>query len=115
MVSPGNIWVDCMWKTNFNLNHDIFIYIYISVILGGSYKNWKKRYFVLYETFLSYYAKQGDSTPKGNIDLTMGRGIRLRDQCDLEWPKSAKPGLAFGLAIEERTYYLYGDSQEAVK
>ena len=93
------------------LTNNYYWYMYI----GGSYKNWRKRYFVLYETFLSYYAKQGDSTPKGNIDLTMGRGIRLRNQCDMEWPKSAKQGLAFGLAIEERTFFLYGDNKEAVQ
>lgn len=87
----------------------------MSAHAGGSYRSWKKRYFVLYETFLSYYTKQGDPTPKGNIDLTMGRGTRLRDQCDLEWPTSAKPGLAFGLATEERTFYLYGDNQAAIK
>lgn len=83
--------------------------------VGGSYRNWKKRYFVLYETFLSYYARKGDSAPKGNIDLTLGRGVRTRDQCDTEWPKAAKPGLAFGLAIEDRTFYLHGDKEATVK
>ena len=70
---------------------------------------------MLYETFLSYYAKEGDPTPKGNIDLTLGRGIRLREQCNLDWPKNAKPGQAFGLAVDDRTYYLYGDNREVVK
>lgn len=87
----------------------------IRVPSGGSYRNWRKRYFVLYETFLSYYAKQGDSAPKGNIDLTMGRGVRVRDRCELEWPKSAKACFSFGISTEERTFYVYGDNQAAVK
>ena len=45
----------------------------------------------------------------------MGRGIRVKDQCELEWPKSAKPGFSFGISTEERTFYVYGNNQEAVK
>ena len=84
---------------------------------GGSCRSWHKRYFVLYGTFLSYYAKRGDSTPKGNIDLTVGLGVRTRYQCDhrIQWPRTASPGLTFGIATEERTYYLYGDNKAIVK
>ena len=83
--------------------------------IGGSYRNWKKYYFVLSENSLSYYKKEGDPTPKRSIDLATGRGVRTRDQCDLEWPKAAKPGLSFGLATEARTFYIYGDNQATVK
>ena len=82
---------------------------------GGSYRNWKKRYFILSDASLKYYTKEGDNTPKKVIDLKQGRGIRNRKQCELEWPKDAKPGLSFGLATDTRTYYLYGDDKAAVK
>lgn len=88
----------------------------LSYHAGGSYRNWKKRYFVLSNSSLQYFAKEGDQTPKGTIDLTQGRGIRTKDQCELEsWPKEAKPGLAFGLAIEGRTYYIYGNDRTAIE
>lgn len=82
---------------------------------GGSYRSWKKRYFILSDASLKYYTKEGDNTPKKVIDLKQGRGIRNRKQCELEWPKDAKPGLSFGLATENRTFYLYGEDKDAVK
>lgn len=85
------------------------------IAAGGSYRNWKKRYFILSDASLKYYTKEGDNTPKKVIDLKQGRGVRNRKQCELEWPKDAKPGLSFGLATESRTYYLYGDDKAAVK
>ena len=88
---------------------------YISFTSGGSYRSWKKRYFVLSDVELKYFTKEGENTPKKVIDLKRGRGIRDRDQCDLEWPKEAKPGLSFGLATETRTYYLYGNDKAIVK
>ena len=82
---------------------------------GGSYRSWKKRYFVLSDSEMKYFAKEGETNPKKVIDLKKGRGIRNRDQCDLEWPKDAKPGLSFGLATEGRTFYLYGNDKATVK
>lgn len=82
---------------------------------GGAYRNWKKFYFVLTDSSLSYYKKEGDTTPKRRIDLTTGRGMRTREQCDIEWPKSAKANLSFGVATEERTFYIYGDDETSVK
>ena len=83
---------------------------------GGGYRNWKKRYFVLNENALDYYAKHGDPMPKNSIDLSSGRGVR--DACDCKltsWPKEVADGCAFGIATEERTYYLYGFSENDVK
>ena len=82
---------------------------------GGSYKNWKKRYFVLRDSTLQYYKKESEPSPKGIVDLSSGRGVRSRKQCDLEWPDSAKSEQSFGLAIDNRTYYFYGDDQAAIK
>lgn len=82
---------------------------------GGSYRNWKKRYFVLKESSLQYYQNEGDATPKGSIDLTKGLGVRDRNCCQLEWPNEAKPGISFGVATESRTYYMYGSEKAAVR
>lgn len=82
---------------------------------GGSFKNWKIRYFVLRKNCLEYYKEEKDEVPKGTIDLTTGRGVRTRDQCVLEWPEKAKPGRCFGLAVKNRTFYFYGDDRGAVE
>ena len=82
---------------------------------GGSYRNWKKRYFTLSDDTLKYYAKEGDSSPKKVIDLKESRGVRNRTQCGVVWPREAQPGLAFGIATDKRTFYLYGDDKDAVK
>ena len=80
------------------------------------YRNWKKRYFVLSGTTLTYYAQEGDTENKGVVDLTTGRGLRTKDNCALEdWPKEAKPSLTFGVATESRTYYFYGSDKTEVK
>ena len=87
-----------------------------SPLKGGQYRNWKKRYFVLKNTTLSYYNKEGDEKTKGDIDLTKGRGVRSKKQTQgLEWPDDAKHSLAFGLAVEGRTYYFYGSDAEEIK
>ncbi len=67
-------------------------------------------------TALTYYVKEGDDKPKGVIDLMEGRGVRSKNQTDgLEWPGEAKNKLAFGLAVEGRTYYFYGSDVQEVK
>lgn len=73
---------------------------------------------MLRNSTLSYFAAEGDKKPKGTIDLTKGRGVRSKSECQLdakEWPKAAKENLAFGLAVENRTYYIYGYDETAVK
>ncbi len=85
------------------------------ILAGGSYRSWKKRYFTLRGVSLEYYSKETDKTPKKTIDLKTGRGVRTRDQCDLEWPDKAKPGRSFGLAVENRTFYLYGDDPAVIR
>ena len=83
---------------------------------GGSYRSWKKRYFVLKDSSLQYYRNEADASPKGSIDLTGGRGVREKIHCQLErWPNEAKSGFSFGVATETRTYYIYGDDKAAVR
>lgn len=100
--------------------HSVYQYLSYTCIhclsyAGGSYKNWKKRYFILRESTLQYYKKEGEPAPKGVVDLSTGRGVRSMKQCDLDWPDCARPGQSFGLAVEHRTYYLYGNDQAAIK
>ena len=92
------------------------MYTNINILsIGGSYRSWKKSHFVLSERTLNYYKKEDDPTPKRSIDLSTGRGVRTREQCALEWPKSAKPAQSFGVATDARTFYIYGDDKATVK
>ena len=62
---------------------------------------------MLKDSSLQYYRNEADTSPKGSIDLTVGRGVREKIHCQLErWPNEAKPGLSFGVATESRTYYI---------
>ena len=74
---------------------------------------------MLQGTTLSYYKKEGDKTPKGVIDLTKGRGVRpkmlVNGLTKEEWPAKATEDLAFGVAVEGRTYYMYGSEAEDVR
>lgn len=64
---------------------------------------------------MDYYAKDGDPTPKNSIDLTTGRGVREPCDCKLsDWPNEATEDCAFGIATEDRTFYLYGFDEEDV-
>ena len=90
--------------------------MHASSFIGGQYRSWKKRHFELKGTKLIYYKSEGDLVPRGEIDLTEGRGMRSK-KCTtgLEWPNDAKPNVTFGIAIEGRTYYMYGTNPAEVK
>ena len=90
------------------------LYAYYLPATGGNLRNWKRRYFVLDSSTLKYYKKETNKKQKGTLDLTKARGVRTQKQCKVDWPKDAKEGLCFGIAIEGRTFYLYtDDSNEA--
>lgn len=84
---------------------------------GGGYRSWKKRYFVLQDSNLSYYTKEGDKSPRGTIDLTSGRGVRSKEHCKAveQWPKDATDDVTFGLAVAKRTYFFYGKDKAVVQ
>lgn len=84
---------------------------------GGGYRNWKKRYFVLEDSTLCYYTKEGEAAAKGTIDLATGRGVRSKEQCRSveKWPNDANDDTTFGLAVEKRTYFIYGSDKDVVK
>ena len=85
-------------------------------ILGGLYRNWKKRFFILKGTSLLYYKNEGDASPKKTIDLTTGRGVRSKAHTkEVQWPDNAKNSITFALAVEGRTYYFYGTDASEVK
>ena len=85
-------------------------------ILGGLYRNWKKRFFILKGTSLSYYKNEGDTTPKKTIDLTTGRGVRSKAHTkEVQWPNDAKNSVTFALAVEGRNFYFYGVHASEVK
>ena len=86
----------------------------LTVPKGGAYRNWKKRYFVLKGSTLSYYNAPNEQQAKGEIDLKTGRGVRPKSKCTLEWPSAAKANLCFGVATDSRTYYIYGTDKADV-
>jgi len=82
---------------------------------GGNIRNWKKRWFILHETTLNYYVKEGDAKEKKTIDFTKGRGVRAKKECNIDddWPGNAK--YCFGVATEGRTWYFYGEDSSDVE
>ena len=85
-------------------------------MIGGSYRNWKKRYFTLKGNSLHYYKNKECTEEKGVIDLTTGLGVRKQSQCgELQWPKEAKSGVSFAIATKSRTFYLYGSDKAVVR
>lgn len=87
----------------------------IIVFAGGTGGSWKKRYFVLEDSTLSYFKTEESKKAKGCIQLTEGRGVRQRKQCKVEWPSDAKEDLCFGIATESRTYYIYATDMQSVQ
>lgn len=85
--------------------------------IGGNYRNWKERHFVLRGTTLSYYKNKEDTKPKGVIDLTTGRGVRTMKYVtdSIEWPDDVKANYAFAIATSIRTYYIYGKSSKEIQ
>ena len=68
-------------------------------------------------TELSYYKKEGDTKPKGVIDLKTGRGVRTMKYISegIEWPEDVQANYAFAIAASTRTYYIYGKSSKEVQ
>jgi len=72
---------------------------------GGVIKTWKKRWFILNGSSISYYEKKG-SKEIGRIDLKIASEISLAPEC--------KKQPAFKIVTPDRTYYLTTEtSQEA--
>lgn len=73
---------------------------------GGSWKTWKRRFFVLRGNFITYYESEGEASPKGVINL---------DGCEIEICKSSKWGKEFCFEIhhsERRSFVLHANSEQ---
>jgi len=70
---------------------------------GGSWKSWKRRYFELRGSSLSYFKKLGDATPVGLIDL---------NECTSVMAVSYKKENAFCLDTPGRKYYICADTPQ---
>lgn len=87
----------------------------VSCCVGGNIRNWKKRWCVLHESSMTYYVKEEDIKAKKSIDFSKGRGVRPKKQCNIDddWPSDAKH--CFGIAIEGRTWYFYGEDSTDIE
>lgn len=70
---------------------------------GGSFKSWKKRWFVLRDGALSYYKQKGDFEPLGTISLTTAGRIQVNS--------TKKKANTFEIPTPSRTYYLTADTE----
>lgn len=70
---------------------------------GGSFKSWKKRWFVLRDGALSYYKQKGDFEPLGTISLSTAGRIQVNST-------KKKPN-TFEIPTPSRTYYLTADTE----
>lgn len=79
-------------------------------IKGVKNASFKKRYFILSGTTLTYYEHEKSKKPCGEIDLTKGLGVREKEDCssNVTWPKRVDI-LCFGVATTTRTFYLAGE------
>jgi hypothetical protein len=70
------------------------------VKMGAKVKSWKKRWFVLKDKNLSYYAKDTDTRPLRVIDLSQATSIC---SCSDEYEEKAN---LFKIVLPWRTFYL---------
>eukprot|EP00128_Syssomonas_multiformis_P006222 Colp12_sorted_trinity150504_noHs@35288 len=70
---------------------------------GGTYKSWRKRWWVLKEKELSYFKTEDAQDPLGTIDLTVCTAITA---CSAELKKPH----SFSLTTPSRVYYFVADS-----
>eukprot|EP01080_Neovahlkampfia_damariscottae_P003624 gene3624-6440_t len=76
---------------------------------GGSIKSWKKRYCVLKNTDLYYYADPSDPHPKGSISLC---GIQIRAMTPQEAKDEVDKKFVLKILQSSRTWFLAVESQQ---
>ena len=64
---------------------------------------------------MTYYVKEDAVKAKKSIDFIKGRGVRAKKECNIDddWPGEAKH--CFGIAIEGRTWYFYGEDSAEIE
>lgn len=70
---------------------------------GGSFKSWKKRWFVLKDCNLAYYKQKGETEPLGVISLSHAGRIQSTDR--------KKKAHGFEIPTPSRTFYLSADTE----
>lgn len=76
---------------------------------GGSYKSWKKRWFTLVDTTLTYYPDQKAKKEKGKIDLKKATGVD-------DAPEEKKKPNAFKIIVPSvRTFYIVCATEQEKK
>jgi hypothetical protein len=70
---------------------------------GGTFKTWRKRWFVLEAFTLQYYKREGDKKPKAAVSI--GPKCKVLPSVSNKKIKKKRPN-AFCLETEGRTYYL---------
>jgi hypothetical protein len=75
---------------------------------GGAIKTWKKRWFVLRSSSLSYYKEQKDTVPQGTIDLTTCLS------CGPSTKKVSK-GFLFDVTTQPRVYVANAATEEEMQ
>jgi len=71
---------------------------------GGSWKSWKRRFFLLEDGKLSYFKRESDKVPKGSINLESSghiRGVEYRGKKYI-----------FQIQTPSRTYFMQADSAQ---
>ena len=71
---------------------------------GGSWKSWKKRFFVIDGTKLKYFKNEKDSNPKGVVNLELSSNIKATQVAKYK----NKP--AFQIQTPSRTYYCVSET-----
>ncbi|KAK8848115.1 RAC-gamma serine/threonine-protein kinase [Tritrichomonas musculus] len=76
--------------------------------LGGTHKSWKKRWFTLVGTKLTYYVDQTGKKEKGTIDLKQATGVD-------EAPEAKKPNSFKIVVPSKRTFILICNNEQEKK
>jgi len=74
---------------------------------GGSFKSWKKRYFILKDRMLYYYKTPKDNSFTGKIDLESNSVVK-------EDPARKKPNL-IAITTSNRIFFMYPEKPEEMK
>jgi hypothetical protein len=76
---------------------------------GDTVKSWKKRWFVLKDNRLAYYAKKEDPQPKGSIPLG-GTEVKISTDDTVQRVKGGSSPAMFEIATPGRVFYIESDT-----
>ncbi|EDQ92543.1 uncharacterized protein MONBRDRAFT_35596 [Monosiga brevicollis MX1] len=83
---------------------------------GRFRKNWKRRYFELYDNHELAYFKGADvSKPAGKVDLRKCTVVKPGGDCPVTFSEFADPNCCFGIMTRDRQLYLYAETVEETR